>query len=103
LDFDYDNLIANYSFDETCQGSVPQAIFAFLISTSFEDAIRTAVSMGGDADTMAAIAGSIAGAYYGVPENLINEAKQYLTKDLLEIIEKFDSVQYILAKSQNDI
>ena len=103
LDFDYYNLIANYSFDETCQGSVPQAIFAFLISTSFVDAIRTAVSMGGDADTMAAIAGSIAGAYYGVPENLINEAKQYLTKDLLKIIEKFDSVQYILAKSQNDI
>jgi len=56
-----------YEFDETCQGTVPQAIEAFLESTSFEDAIRNAISIGGDSDTLAAITGGIAEAYYGVP------------------------------------
>lgn len=86
LDFNYEELVKSYSFDETCQGSVPQAIYAFLISNSFEDAIRTSVSMGGDADTMSAIAGAIAGAYYGIPKELKEEAKKFLTNDLLEII-----------------
>ena len=96
LDFDYDELVANYSFDVTCQGSVPQSIYAFLISDSFEDTIRTAVSMGGDADTMAAIAGAIAGAYYGVPEVLVDEAKKYLTKDMLEVVEMYDTMLNLL-------
>lgn len=90
LDFDYEEIKAHYKFDETCQGSVPQSIYAFLISDSFEDTIRTAISMGGDADTMAAIAGAIAGAYYGVPDHLIAKAKEFLTKDLLEIVEEID-------------
>ena len=85
----------NYRFDETCQGSVPQSIFAFLISDSFEDTIRTAVSMGGDADTMGAIAGAIAGAYYGVPDDIKEKVKEFLTTDLLQIVENFDSRFYI--------
>lgn len=86
LDFNYEDLVKNYSFDETCQGSVPQAIFAFLIPNSFKDTIRTCVSMGGDADTMSAIVGAIVGAYYGIPKDLKEKAKEFLTNDLLNII-----------------
>ena len=85
-------MIENYYFDETCQGSVPQSIYAFLISNSYEDTIRTAISMGGDADTMACIAGSIAAAYYGLPEEIENKAKSFLSADLLEIVEDFDKI-----------
>jgi ADP-ribosylglycohydrolase len=63
-DIDYQELIANYSVDVTCQGSVPEAIYCFLISESFEDAIRNAISIGGDSDTLAAMTGSIAEAFY---------------------------------------
>ena len=70
LDFDYNELNKNYYFDETCQNTAPQAIYCFLISTDFEDAIRTAVSIGGDTDTLCAIVGGIAEAYYGIPNNL---------------------------------
>ena len=66
-DFTLDNIRPTYRFDESCQGTVPQAIQAFMESDSFEDAIRKAVSIGGDSDTVAAITGSIAEAYYGVP------------------------------------
>ena len=59
-----------YVFDITCLGTVPPAIIAFLESTDFEDAIRNAISLGGDSDTIAAITGSIAGAYYGVPSDI---------------------------------
>lgn len=65
LSFSLDDIRDNYSFDVTCQGSVPQAIVAFLESTSYEDAIRNAVSIGGDSDTLAAITGGIAWSYYG--------------------------------------
>ena len=95
LDFDYNDLIKNYKFDETCQGSVPQSIFAFLISDSYEDSIRIAVSMGGDADTMAAIVGAISGAYYGVPNRIRETCKDFLTNDLIKIVEKFDEKFYI--------
>ena len=90
LDFDYDDLVANYGFGEACQNTVPQSIYAFLISTDFEDAIRTTVSLGGDADTMGAITGAIAGAYYGVPKHFAEYGKYYLTDDLLKIVEDFD-------------
>ena len=66
LYFTIDEIRDTYEFNETCQETVPQAIVAFLNSASFEDAIRTAVSVGGDSDTLAAITGSIAEAYYGV-------------------------------------
>ena len=82
LDFTLDAIRPVYRFDETCQGSVPQAIEAFLESTDFEDAVRNAVSIGGDSDTIAAITGSIAGAYYGVPEEIGKKALTYLSKEL---------------------
>lgn len=91
LDFDYDDLVKNYTFNMTCQGSVPQSIFAFLISNSYEDAVRTAISMGGDTDTMGAITGSIAGAYYGVPEELKQQACAYLDGELLKILVDFQN------------
>jgi ADP-ribosylglycohydrolase len=79
-----------YKFDETCQGSVPQAITAFLESSDFEDAVRKAVSLGGDADTLAAITGSMAEAYYGgVPEEIVVKVYQQLPAVLWGIIEKF--------------
>lgn len=73
-------------FNETCQGSVPHALTCFLESESFEDTIRNAVSIGGDTDTIAAIAGGVAEAFYGVPEEFIEKAKGYLTKELLSAI-----------------
>ena len=86
LDFTIDGLRPAYCFDVTCQGSVPQAIEAFLESTDFEDAVRTAISLGGDSDTLAAIAGGIAGAFYGVPDEMIRKAKEYLEEPLLSIV-----------------
>lgn len=77
LDFSIDEIRPTYRFDASCQGSVPQAIEAFLESEDFEDAIRIAVSLGGDSDTIAAIAGGIAGAYYGVPDDLWQKAAEY--------------------------
>ncbi len=70
LNFTLDEIRPTYEFDVTCQGSVPQAIQCFLESTDFEDAIRNAVSLGGDGDTQAAIAGAIAEAHYGIPEKI---------------------------------
>ena len=87
-----DEIRPNYRMDETCQGSVPEAIIAFLEGESFEDTVRNAVSLGGDSDTIACIAGSIAEAFYGVPEELKIECRKRLTPDLLEILESFDAV-----------
>ena len=91
LDFDYNELVKTYIHDESCQNSVPQSIFAFLISKDFEDCIRTAISMGGDADTMACIAGSIAEAYYGIPKELEIKGLEFLTDDLKSIVFKFQN------------
>lgn len=100
LSFRIDDIRDTYGFDETCQGSVPQAIAAFLESESFEDAIRTAVSLGGDSDTLAAIAGSIAEAYYGVPESLGEKALTYLDEFLRSIfLEWQEFLGYIRQKS----
>lgn len=85
LNFTIDEIRDTYKFNETCQETVPQAIQAFLESTSFEDAIRTAISVGGDSDTLAAITGSIAEAYYGVPESLKEKALSYLDDELISI------------------
>lgn len=82
LDFTIDEIRPSYSFDVTCQGSVPQAIECFLESEDFEDAIRNAVSLGGDGDTQAAIAGSIAEAFYGIPEELSEKVMKYLDDTL---------------------
>ena len=85
LNFTIDGIRDTYLFNETCQETVPQAIVAFLESASFEDAIRTAISVGGDSDTLAAITGSIAEAYYGVPKELREKALTYLD-DYLSVI-----------------
>lgn len=85
LDFTLDEIRDSYMFNETCQKTVPQAIQAFLEANSFESAIRNAVSIGGDSDTLAAITGSIAEAYYGVPDDLVKKALTYLDDELLEI------------------
>ncbi len=78
-------------FDETCQGSVPEAISAFLESASFEDAIRLAISIGGDSDTIACIAGGIAQAFYGtIPAWIASEAKMRLPLEFLQILECFE-------------
>ena len=79
----------NYFFDVTCQGSVPEAIIAFLDGSDYEDVVREAVSLGGDSDTQGAIAGSIAEAFYGIPESVVNEAKKKIPQDILEVIERF--------------
>lgn len=89
LDFTLDGIRPYYSFDVTCQGSVPQAIEAFLESEGFEDAIRNAVSIGGDSDTIAAITGAIAGAFYGVPEDMAKMALKYLDGRQREIMSEF--------------
>lgn len=90
MDFTLDSIRDAYSFDVSCQGSVPQAIMAFLESTSFEDAVRNAVSLGGDSDTIAAITGSIAEAYYGIPVSMRNQALTHLTEELKMIIFDFE-------------
>jgi ADP-ribosylglycohydrolase len=85
-----DALRPDYMFDVSCQGSVPQSIIAFLESTSYEDAVRNAISLGGDADTMACIAGAIAEAYYrGVPAEIEKRALSALDRPLRNIVNRF--------------
>lgn len=85
-----DSIRPEYTFDETCQGSVPEAIIAFLESESYEDAVRNAVSLGGDADTQACIAGGIAEAYFGpVPTEIHEKVANSLPRDLWETTEQF--------------
>ena len=86
-----DEIRPSYRMDETCQGSVPEAITAFLEGTDFEDVVRTAVSLGGDSDTIACMAGAIAEGFYGVPEELKKECRERLTPDLLEILDRFEN------------
>jgi len=90
LDFTLDSIRESYQFNETCQETVPQAIAAFLESVSFEDAVRGAISIGGDSDTLAAIAGSIAEAFYGVPLELKNRALSYLDSALLTVYREWE-------------
>jgi len=79
-----------YSFDESCQGTVPEALTAFLESTSYEDAVRNAVSLGGDSDTLACIAGGIAEAFYGpVPQPIRAKVREILPLELWELTQVF--------------
>jgi ADP-ribosylglycohydrolase len=85
-----DEIRPEYDFEETCQKSVPQALTAFFESDSIEDAIRKAISLGGDADTIACIAGGVAEAFYGpLPQDMLKKAKSLLTPDLLQVVEAF--------------
>ena len=92
LDKTIDEIREDYKFTERCRDTVPQAIQAFLDSEDFEDAIRNAVSIGGDSDTIAAITGGIAEAFYGVPKQLSMVAIKYLPDDLLGILFDFESM-----------
>lgn len=92
LDRHIEEIRPTYSFDISCQGSVPEAIIAFLDSDDFESAVRLAVSLGGDADTLACIAGGIAEAFYGiVPAGIKKEVIKRLPEDLLKILMDFEN------------
>ena len=90
MDFTLDEIRDGYEFDVSCQGSVPQAQESFFESTSFEDAIRNAISIGGDSDTIGAICGAVAGAYYGVPEDICAKTLTFLDDDLIESLDAFE-------------
>ena len=86
-----DEIRPGYHHVETCQETVPEAITAFLEGESFEDVIRTAVSLGGDCDTLTCIAGSIAEGFYGVPEELKQECRNRLPEELRKVLDQYDS------------
>jgi len=86
-----DEIRPEYRFDETCQGSVPQAIIAFLESSDYEDAIRKAISLGGDSDTLACMTGGIAQAYYKqIPDYITERVRELLNPEMLEIVNEFN-------------
>ncbi|MBR6517851.1 MAG: N-6 DNA methylase [Bacilli bacterium] len=101
MNFSLDEIRDSYEFNETCQDTVPQAIEAFLESTSFEDAIRNAISIGGDSDTLAAITGSIAEAYYGIPTDIRKHALTYLDERLLKLLIEFENKYEPLLEKGN--
>lgn len=91
-----DEIRPTYKFEVSCQKSVPESIICFLDSNSFEDCIRNCVSLGGDADTMAAIAGGIAEAYYGVPKEIEEKINGYLSDEFVEILKRFKNLIIVL-------
>ena len=90
IDYTLNDIRPAYTFDVSCQGSVPQALEAFFESTGYEDTIRNAISIGGDSDTIAAIAGGVAEAYYGIPSALREKALIYLDETQRGIVEEFE-------------
>ena len=90
MDFTLDEIRDTYRFNESCQGTVPQALQAFFESTDFEEAIRNAISIGGDSDTVAAICGGVAQAYYGIPTDIRKRALSFLDTKLLGIFTAFE-------------
>ena len=90
LDFDLEQLQETYNFKVKAINSVPQAIYCFLISENFEDALRKCLSIGGDSDTIASITGGIAGAFYSIPEEFKEKAKGYISKEYIDILENFN-------------
>ena len=91
MNFTLDGIRDTYKFNETCQDTVPQALMAFLESIDFEDAIRNAISIGGDSDTLAAICGGVAEAYYGVPAEIRKHALTFLDKQLIKLLVDFEN------------
>lgn len=89
LDRRLEDIRCDYVFTSRTSCSVPEAIEAFLESTDYEDAVRNAISLGGDTDTQAAIAGSIAEAYYGIPEPMCQKAASYLPEEIRQQIDRF--------------
>ena len=92
----------SYAFNETCQETVPQAIMAFLESESFEDAIRNAISIGGDSDTLAAITGGIAEAYYGIPAEIRKHALTFLDELQLNVLNEFEAIFGFTANKKTE-
>ena len=86
LNYDLETLQRTYTFSSKASNSVPQALYVFLISNNFEDSIRKAISIGGDTDTIAAIVGSISESYYGIPEHLKKQARQYLKDYMYDLL-----------------
>ena len=91
-----DEIRTTYKFDETCQGSVPQAIIAFLESSDYEDAVRKAISLGGDSDTIGCMTGGIAQAYYKkIPGYIVEKVRGLLEDEFLAIVDEFDSYYHL--------
>ena len=99
LEYDLDDLRKNYKFTSRTIDSVPQAIFCFLNSNDFEDAIRLSISIGGDSDTIACITGALAESYYGIDEEIIECAKPYIKDYMKDVIDKF----YSTINNKNNI
>lgn len=100
LNFTIEDIRPDYEFDVTCQGSVPEAIVAFLESHDFENAIRLAVSLGGDSDTIGCMTGAIAEAFYSsVPQMMIQCARKRLPPEMLQVIDLFDET-YLAVNGQ---
>ncbi|MFA5409773.1 MAG: ADP-ribosylglycohydrolase family protein, partial [Bacilli bacterium] len=89
LNFNLLDLQQNYTFTSKCKNSVPQAIYCFLISDSFEDAIRKSLSIGGDSDTIACITGSISEAFYGINNQIVKDVYKFIPDYILLVINKF--------------
>ncbi|CAI3270076.1 hypothetical protein CIRMBP1204_00232 [Enterococcus cecorum] len=104
MNFSLDEIRDTYKFDESCQGTVPQALQVFFESTGFEDAIRNAISIGGDSDTIAAICGGIAEAYYGIPTDIRKHALTFLDQNLMQLLILFEN-KYppIMEKKREDM
>ncbi len=92
IDFTLDEIRPTYSFNETCQGTVPQALEVFFEATSFEHAMRLAISIGGDSDTLAAITGSVAAEYFGVPQDIRAKALTYMDQTQKNLLERFEAL-----------
>lgn len=103
LNFTLDGIRDSYEFNESCQDTVPQALEAFFESKNFEDAIRNAISIGGDSDTLAAITGGIAEAYYGIPTEIRKHALTFLDERLLKILVEFENKYPSKMEKVNDV
>jgi ADP-ribosylglycohydrolase len=98
-----DEIRPTYKFNETCQKTVPESIISFLESTDFEDAIRNAISLGGDSDTLACICGGIAEAFYGeIPDYILSETLIRLPQEFIDILNLFDDKVYKYNKSNKE-
>ena len=97
-----DEIRPGYHHVESCQETVPEAITAFLEGNDFEDVIRTAVSLGGDCDTLTCIAGSIAEAFYGVPIGMIAECRSRMAEDMKQVMDRFDKAVGRLQRHAED-
>lgn len=91
LDFELEKLQKNYKFSSKCSNTVPQALYCFLISNNFEDAIRKSISIGGDSDTIACIVGGISEAFYGIPKYIKDEIQKFIPEHIKCILNQFYS------------